>query len=209
MEIGWARVIFILITMLSVSFAYVLETGDGSKEYAEQTAADKCNEENVQAVYLCLGNTVRVVSSVSGEGSTFYKPDGTEVHCPVVPPSEMGAECLKLMMPNYCPTEAECGESPAPQVFPGQNDTPEQTGDLDYYIVNETVASDAEEEAVVPAKTEPKPSSVKGSEHETEIPTASPSGIDAALNNLVAVVLLLGMLSVGILFMLFKSSLQE
>lgn len=211
MEIGWARGIFILLFMISISSAYVLETGDGSKEFALETALSKCNEENVQAVYLCLGNTVRVVSSVSGEGSTFYRPNGRAVHCPVVLPSEMGAECLQLMAPNYCPLEAECGESPAPEVFPGQNDTPEQTGDLDYYIVD-GAASDGEEmeEVELQPKTDPpKSSSIRDTENVEDIPSGSPKGFDATLNNLVAIVLLLGIVSVGVLFMLFKSSLQE
>lgn len=210
MKIGWVRGIFILLIMLSVSFAYVVESGDGGKEFAEQTAAAKCGEENVQAVYLCTGNVVRVVSSLSGVGSTFYKPDGKVVHCPVVPPSDLGAECLQLMMPNYCQIEAECGESPAPQVFPGQNDTPEQTGDLDYYIVDGAALDEVEEEIVVPAKPEPpRTSSVGDNENEADISMASPSGINSALDHLVAVLLLLGMVSVGVLFMMFKSSLQE
>jgi hypothetical protein len=208
MNKGWARGIFIMLLMLSASFAYVIETGDGSKEFAESTAAEKCGEGDVQAVYMCLGNTVRVVSSLSGEGSTFYRPDGRVVHCPVVPPSEMGAECLQLMAPNYCPTEAECGISPAPEVFPGQNDTPEQTGDVDYYIVDEEDASDVVEEVTLKPES-PKAPSIISNVNEAEIPAATPSGFDTILDNLVAVVLMLGIVSVGVLFMMFRTSLQE
>ncbi len=207
----WVGALFILLA-LSMSFAYVIESGDGGKEFANKTTTEKCKEDNVQAVYTCLGNVVRVVSSLPGEGSTFYKPDGKVVNCPVVAPSEMGAECLQLMTPNYCPIEAECGRSPVPQVFPGQNDTPEQTGDEDYYIIDGEAASDDVEEISVPEppKTEPpKPSSVKDNENQEDIPAESPTGIDSALGNLVLVLLLLGVASVGVLFMLFRNSLHE
>jgi hypothetical protein len=205
-----------LLLMLSASFAVIIiESGDNGAAFVNETAAAKCQEPNVQAVYKCLGNVVRVVSSVPGEGSTFYKPDGRVVHCPVVEPKDMGGECLALMAPNYCPTQAECGAAPVPQVFPGQNDTPEQTGDADYYIIEGHAASDNTTAQVAPpppqVKVEPKKSTVPMN-NELDIPSASKGSagnLDTPLNYLVYIVLLLGVGSVGVLFFLFKNSMAE
>ena len=217
---GWVKnLILLLLFVLPLSFATVIEVGDGivesgdaGEQFVNVTAEEMCNEQNVQAVYQCLGNVVRVVSTVPGEGSTFYKPDGKVVRCPVVEPSEMGAECLQMMTPNYCPTQAECGASPAPEVFPGQNDTPEQTGDVDYYIVEGEAASDTvEEEPEVP---EPEPYVPRQRKvnaiNEMDIPaTSAASGVDEMFGYLFYIVLLLGVGAIGVLFMLFKNTLAE
>jgi hypothetical protein len=208
---GGSVVFLSLLLMLAASFAYVIESGDSGKQFAEETAAEKCAEPEVQAVYKCFGNVVRVVSTVPGEGSTFYKPDGKVVRCPVVSPSEMGAECLQMMKPNYCPEQEVCGESPAPEVFPGQNDTPEQVGDLDYYIVEGQAASDEKNDTVEvqePQQVKKKePLALK--ENELEAPVAAKNNVDWPLGYLAVVVLLLGVGAVGVLFMLFKNSLAE
>ena len=76
---GWvSNLALLLIFMLPLSFATVIEVGEGvaesgdaGSEFVNVTAEEMCQEENVQAVYRCLGNVVRVVSSVPGEGSTF------------------------------------------------------------------------------------------------------------------------------------------
>jgi hypothetical protein len=211
---GWARAIFIVLIMLSVGYCAIWQSGDGGEQFAIDTAESQCQEENVQAVYMCLGNIVKVVSTEPGEGSTFYKPDGKVVHCPVVAPPEMGAECLQLMMSNYCPEEAECGES-APQIFPGQNDSPEETGDADYYIVEGEAASDELEEPEevlepTPVVEPPKKKSPKLDEpNEEDIPAATPGSLEFALSNLIWMVLFLGLVTVGILFVMFKKSVNE
>lgn len=211
---GGMRGIAIVLLMLTASFAFVIESGDGGREFLSNMSAQKCAEENVQAVYECLGNVVRVVSSLSGEGSTFYKPDGRVIECPVVAPSDMGAECLQMMGPNYCPTEAECGNAPAPQIFPGQNDTAEQTGDDDYYIIEgEAASAPANITVQEPDPLPPEPpmkKTVTGAEDgEFEAGVATTGNFDAPLGYLVYVVLLLGVGAVGVLFMLFKNSLAE
>lgn len=204
---------FLLILLLfTASFAVpVIESGDGGEQFAQDTAEAKCLEENVQAVYHCLGNVVRVVSTIPGEGSMFYKPDGRVIHCPVVSPPEMGAECLQLMLPNYCPVQAECGSSPE-QVFPGQNDTPEQTGDEDYYIIEGEAASEepeeVEEEPVLMPKEDP-PKPPKPVKNEETIPAVTENKVDSLLGDLSIMILLLGLVSIGVLFMLFKKSINE
>ena len=213
---GGFRGALALILLLGVSFADIIESGDNGVQFAGDTAAAKCQEPDVQAVYKCLGNVVRVVSSVPGEGSTFYKPDGRVVYCPVVEPKDMGGECLQLMHPNFCPNQAQCGAAPMPQVFPGQNDTPEQTGDEDYYIIEGQAAGDSGEEPQ-PAEAAPQPprkSSGPEPNREIEVPAATagagPAGnLDTPLNYLLYVVLLLGVGSVGVLFFMFKNSMSE
>jgi hypothetical protein len=214
---GWGKpVTYVLILALlsTVSFADIITSGDGGAQFVNDTAAAQCQQPHVQAVYKCLGDIVRVVSSVPGEGSTFYKPDGRVVRCPVVPPSQMGAECLALMGPNYCPTQAECGESPAPAVFPGQNDTPEQTGDASAYIVQGRAASDslANQTDLAPtAQPAPKPAvrAAAPKANELDIPEANKNNIDSPIGFLVYIVIALGIGAVGLLFFLFKNSISE
>jgi len=218
---GWVRNnALLMLFMLSVSFATVIEvgesvaeSGDAGARFVNVTAEDMCNGQNVQAVYKCLGNIVRVVSSVPGEGSTFYKPEGKVVYCPVVEPTDMGAECLQMMTPNYCPIEAECGASPAPEVFPGQNDTPEQTGDIDYYIIEGEAASDTladEPEVPEPEPYIPRKRDVTNVSNEMDIPAnTAASSVDGMFGYLFYVVLLLGLGAIGLLFLLFKNTLAE
>ncbi len=213
---GWVRYLsLLLLFVLPVSFAAIIESGDNGAAFVDETAAAKCQEKNVQAVYQCLGNVVRVVSSVDGEGSTFYKPEGKVVQCPVVAPSEMGAECLQMMGPNFCPIEAECGASPAPEIFPGQNDTPEQTGDTDAYILPGQAASDEiQPEPIAPEPEPPKPAEPKKvtklpEKQEFEAPVPTTNNVDSPLGYLIYVVLLLGVGAVGVLFMLFRNSLTD
>lgn len=218
---GWVRnLALLLLFMLPLSFAAVIEvgesvteSGDAGAKFVNVTAEDMCNGQNVQAVYKCLGNVVRVVSSVPGEGSTFYKPEGKVIHCPVVEPTDMGAECLQMMTPNYCPVEAECGYSPAvPQVFPGQNDTAEQTGDDDYYVVEGEAASDAAAEPEIPEPEPyiPRKRDVTNVSNEMDIPAnTAASSVDGMFGYLFYVVLLLGLGAIGLLFLLFKNTLAE
>jgi len=214
---GWVKHLsLLLLFVLPASFAVIIvESGDNGAAFLNKTASEKCQEPNTQAVFKCFGNVVRVVSSVPGEGSTFYKPNGKVVECPVVAPQDMGAECLQMMTPNYCPEQAECGFSPAPEVFPGQNDTPEQTGDTSYYVVPGQAASDnpANEtelqapEQKPPAKPMEKSTAIGNQEFEAPAPTKN--NVDSPLGYLVYVVLLLGVGAVGVLFMLFRNSLAD
>jgi hypothetical protein len=210
-------ILLVILLLFTSSFAAIIESGDNGVQFAEDTAAAYCYAENVQAVYHCFGNVIRVVSTVEGEGSTFYKPSGAVVHCPIVAPTDMGAECLQMMTPNYCPTEAECGAAPVPQIFPGQNDTPEQTGDDDYYIVDGEAASDnvteeVEEPVVIEEPEEsylPEKEPPKLVNNEEVIPAATENKVDNLLGDLAIVILVLGILAVVILFMLFKKSINE
>ncbi|MFH0885124.1 MAG: hypothetical protein V1861_05435 [Candidatus Micrarchaeota archaeon] len=213
---GWVKYLSLLLLFaLPASFAVIIvESGDDGAAFLNKTATEKCLEPNTQAVYKCSGNVVRVVSSLPGEGSTFYKPNGKVVNCPVVAPSEMGAECLQMMTPNYCPIQAECGFSPAPEVFPGQNDTPEQTGDISYYVVPGQAASDNSTNETQTQEPEPKPpkpmeKSTAIGNQELEAPAPTKNDVDSPLGYLVYVVLLLGIGAVGVLFMLFRNSLAD
>lgn len=205
--------ILAVLMLFTPGFAYIIESGDNGVQFAKDTAEAQCQEDNVQAVYHCLGNIVRVVSSVEGEGSTFYKPDGKVVNCPVVAPTEMGAECLQMMAPNFCPTQAECGEAPAPQVFPGQNDSAEQSGDLDYYTDGEPASEPEEpEETIIPEpepQPAPKPAQPLRANSEEEIPAATENKVDALISNLPLIILVLGIITVAVLFMLFRKSINE
>ncbi len=212
-RVSYVSLFAVLIACASLSFAAVIESGDNGASFVNDTVSLKCKEPAVQAVYKCLGNIVRVVSSVPGEGSTFYKPEGKVVRCPVVPPAQMGAECLQMLTPNYCPTQAECGQAPVPQVFPGQNDTAEQTGNTSYYVIpgkEATPPANLTEPPKPPAPPKATPPKTQLKDNNLDAPSPpSKTNLDSPINYLVYVVLLLGVGAVGVLFMLFRSSLSD
>ncbi len=93
--------------------------------WAANLSAEKCKDVGTQAVYICNGDVVKVVWNNSSKGSTFYRPDGMIVDCPSVSAPQMGALCLQMFLPNFCPSlSTECGVS-EPVVFPGQPDSPQ------------------------------------------------------------------------------------
>ncbi len=94
--------------------SYVSRDPENSCEFShcpetsiETKAKGYCNGENVAGVYVC-GNTIRVVSSLLGGGTTNYKEDGTSVQCPVVAPDYMTEECKTMMADESC-REVSCG----------------------------------------------------------------------------------------------------
>jgi|GEM_PF-3337725 len=88
-----------------------------------------CGQENVANIYIC-GDHVKVVSSLDGGGSSFYKLgqyDGTR--CPIVAPDSMSAECRLLMMGNNCvEQEVDCGTLAAPLAITDLSDDPSFVG---------------------------------------------------------------------------------
>ena len=198
--------------MLSVAFALQTQSGDNGASFALAKSAQMCNSTNVQAVYVCTGNVVRVVSSIAGEGSTFYKSDGRVVQCPVAVPSKIGGECMELMMPNFCPSESVCGNSTAAvQIFPGTNGSAEQTGNATYYIIP---GQGLKNDSKLSAPTEPPQvnteKAVEAVKNDLSVmPPNSGTRFDAIAGYLAYVVLFLGIVSVSLLFMMFKNSLTD
>jgi hypothetical protein len=203
----------ILFMVFAASFATVVTSGDAGKQFAEDTAAEQCDQPNVEAVYICNGNVVRVVSSIEGEGSTFYNPDGRVTECPDVSPAEMGALCVQMMLPNYCPEETECGASDAAEVFPGQSDTEseepqqntsiEQENEVDAVSDEDTDDEDLEMEVVL---DNTQPETNDDGEFQT---TIVKTGAENPLGFLLPVVVLLGVAAVIVLFLLFKNSIHH
>jgi hypothetical protein len=208
--------ILAVILMLSISFAITqAPIGDNGASFAESKSAQMCEADSVQAVYVCTGNVVRVVSSVPGRGSVFYKSDGRVVECPIAVPSEIGGECMQLLMPNFCPAQSVCGNSTAAtQIFPGTNGSAEQTGNETYYIIpgqETSLKNDSPEtiapKPVVPVKTDAAVAAIK---NELMVPTTNTGNkLDTVVSYLAYVVLFLGIVSVSLLFMMFRNSLSD
>jgi len=178
-----------LLLLLSVSSAAILESGDNGAQFVNDTALEKCGEGGVDAVYVCLANVVKAVSA--GE-NTFYKPEGKVVHCANVSPSEMGAECVQLLMPNYCTVEFQC---PAPTEPPPANDTVVE----DVQNASGPVATAQPQK---PAKDD------QGGTVGVRLPGYNGES-ESLLGYLATVVLGLGVAAVSILFVLFKKSIAE
>ncbi|MBN1169733.1 hypothetical protein JXA56_01795 [Candidatus Micrarchaeota archaeon] len=198
--------LFILL-MLSVSFTAtaIISSGDNGEQFAKDTIEAQCKQENTKAVYHCLGNVVKVVSSIESQGSTFYRPDGNVIHCPPVSPSEMGAACVQMLHPNYCPAEAECGYSPE-EAFPGQNNA---TVEAPVVAGPEDPVPEPEAEEI-PAPEPYRPSKpTEPPKNEGEIPAASQNNFDSAFGDLSLIIIFLGVAAIIVLFMLFRKSLEE
>ena len=119
------RKLFIAMMLLLLStfvFASAIESGDAGKSFAENLSLQMCLNSGIKAVYVCNGNVVKVVHTNTSRGSTFYKHDGAVINCPDVPASKMGALCVQMLLPNFCPNNSVCGTAPA-QIFPGQLNT--------------------------------------------------------------------------------------
>ena len=179
-----------MLLMLSLGFAAIIESGDNGEQFAKDTIQEQCQAENIRAVYHCNGNIVKAVSSVPGAGSTFYKPDGAVVVCPVAAPTDMGAVCIQMLHPNFCPSEAECGSSPE-EVFPGLNETSEEP-----VIVVPPEEPEAVEEPVVeepqPVVTPPVVVTQPEPEPAEHIPTATQNEFDTAFADLTLIIIVLG-----------------
>jgi predicted lipoprotein with Yx(FWY)xxD motif len=73
----------------------------GSNISIEDQARTFCGAPNVDKIYVC-GGYVRVVSSLLGGGSTFYKDGKMITQCPVVGPDSMSEQCKLLLYGNNC-----------------------------------------------------------------------------------------------------------
>ncbi len=71
-----------------------------------------CGAENVANVFIC-GEYIRVVSSLIGGGSKFYKDNQLVTQCPVVGPDSMSDQCKLLLLGNNCvEQEVICNQMP-------------------------------------------------------------------------------------------------
>ena len=74
----------------------------------KEVAESFCGKENVDKVYVC-GDSIRVVSTLIGGGSTIYDASGHEIAtCPVVGPDAMSEVCRQYLMGNNCIEEEVC-----------------------------------------------------------------------------------------------------
>lgn len=211
--ISMKKYLLALILMLSLSFA-ILISGDAGKQFAVDKAASLCGQANVSAVFICNGNVVRAVYSVSSAGSTFYKPDGEVINCPDVPAPQMGAECLQMMMPNYCPQQENCGASNATSYFPpnnlNQSVVTNQTGPSP--VQNQTAGENQTVPQNQTAAENQTPSNTPGNGSATtqpEVPNEVKTGTENPLGYMLPVLVLLGIVALVVLFLLFKNSIQH
>ncbi len=74
----------------------------------KKVAQGFCGGENIDKVYVC-GDTIRVVSSLIGGGTTVYDAAGKELAtCPVVSPTSMSPTCTQYLLGNNCVEEEIC-----------------------------------------------------------------------------------------------------
>lgn len=103
---------FLSILLFSaIGYAAIWESGDAGKAFATDVSVEKCSEPDTFGVYICSGNVVKVISMKPDEPPTFFKPDGRVLTCEGEP-TDMGAECVQLLHPNFCPTESVCAPKP-------------------------------------------------------------------------------------------------
>jgi len=197
------KILFVLLMLAGLQFALIM-SGDAGEEWAKEKASGLCNDSEVAAVYICLGNTVSAIWKDESRGTTFYEPEGNVVDCPPGTPAEMGAECMQLMMPNYCTTDNNvCGDT-EPEEFPGgetegeliYNGTPEEPGETP------KEPEPAEPETEDATEPEKKKTVVVGESSGATQPIAP--AMDDTLNKLIIIVFVLAVISIIVLFFIYK-----
>lgn len=213
------KIVVLLLTLVflsQITFAAEVESGDNGAQFASETSREKCALAQTQAVYICKGNVVKVVSN--DQTSTFYKPDGRVVTCPKgATPAQMGAECVQLQMPNICPSESVCGQSTQTN-FPGQN-TSSTTYDQEGAVVTTTnntqnIANTNSTQTPTTPIANNSPTTVNNNQENqntneeivTSIPTKS---LDSAPDNLIYIIFGLGIVSLIVVFFMFRKTLSE
>ncbi len=197
----------LILLMLAGLYFAIWISGDAGEAWSREKAEEMCTKTDVAAVYICLGNVVDVVWKDESKGSTFYKPDGNVVNCPPLSPSEMGAACMQLMMPNYCTLDDNvCGETP-PEEFPGAK----TEGELIYEGVPEEEEVPPEEEEVPPEEPveiiTPPPEEVPEKPGVTiEMPkkTIPVNTGEEGIDSLVLVVVVLAIIAIIFLYLTFR-----
>lgn len=192
------KILLFAILLVGMVSAAIIESGDAGERFAAEKADEMCKEPGVESVHICLGNTVRVVWSDESRGVTFYEPEGNIRDCPPVAPAQMGAECMQLMHPNYCPEESVCGEDEKVE-FPGGTE-----GEIIYDGV--PVEEEEEETEVITTPDEVEEEEEKG---EIIVPftgdTTTTAGTEGeAYDWLVILVVVLALVAVVLLYFAFR-----
>ena len=91
----------IVIGLIALIGAIFVLSGCIQESALELKAKEFCSEENVAAVFVCGDSHIRVVSSLAGAGSMYYKVGQfnaleTGIQCPLVAPDSMSSECKEL-----------------------------------------------------------------------------------------------------------------
>lgn len=195
------KTIFVLLMLAGLQFA-LITSGDAGEEWAMEKAEEMCRNSEVAAVYICLGNTVSVIWEDESKGTTFYEPEGNIVNCPPVAPSEMGAECMQLMMPNYCTTDNNICGSIEPEAFPGG----ETEGEIIYNGVPVEEETEEPEETTQEETEETKPADTGKTvlvEPSTGTTSAAPTA-EGTLDNLILIIFGLAVVAIILLYFVFK-----
>jgi len=86
------KIYSIIIVLVVIAAIFLIKISDKEQIF--------CEKENVAEVQIC-GDYIKVISSLAGAGSTFYK-NNLEISCPVVAPDSMSDECKELMFEITC-----------------------------------------------------------------------------------------------------------
>lgn len=209
-----AEIVLVMLILSGFVFAETVEvgsaiweSGDAGESFAQEKSQEMCAQPGVEAVYICLGNSVKVVWEDESRGCTFYEPEGNVVECPDVAPTDMGAECMQMMMPNYCPDESVCGQA-QPQEFPGETYNENQEYE------EEESPSEKEEATQPPEEETPEQQETQQTGYQETTETSAPAAqtketSETAMDNLVWIVLFLGVATVAVLYLMFKKLVKQ
>jgi len=198
------KLLFMLVMLAGVMQAVLWTSGDAGEAWSKEKATEMCARSDVAGVYICLGNVVDVVWKDESKGSTFYEPEGSVVNCLPVAPTDMGAECMQLMMPNYCTLDDNVCGYVAPEEFPGG----ETEGELIYDgtpVQPETTTPPKEtttQPTETPAKTTTEPKVAVEVREGGTAPAAV--NVEQTLDTLILGVVGLGVLVLIVLYFVYR-----
>ncbi len=197
------KMALVLILISAVSVAVIVDSSDAAKAWANTTALAKCSEQNVDAVYTCSGNVVRVVSFLDGGGSTYYRQDGKVTTCPLVAPGATTAECQMFSTPNYCVNTPVCRGSTTPtQPEQQTNQTPTVPS-----TQNVTRPTQPASDQTAPSPIAPQPP--VNTPPAAKPPSNQNTSAQNPVDNLLLIVVGLGLVSIIVLFTLFRNTLKD
>lgn len=142
-----ARLFLILMVFACLLSGLVASSTAG---FAQKKAEEMCANPQVEKVFICSGEMVKVVWADKDKGYTFFKPDGTVVDCKTLEYGKATAQCLQLAPQNLCPNEIKCVREEQPK---NESETTQQP-ETQQLAVNESKKTETKNETTVQPKKE-------------------------------------------------------
>ena len=176
------RFFLFLILIVIYSFATVVDVG--SSISSDNLINEQCNSYYTTAVYTCTNSAIKVAKT---DGTySFFLSSGKSIDCPSLNSAQISAECRQYLSPNLCSTNNQC---PSKIINETINEIPK----------NETVEQPINNtQPIIETKSPPPP-----------LPPVIKTPVDHSFDFLALGAVIIGAITLIVLFMLFKRSVSD